>query len=747
MANIPQVFVPDLPAEVDALTAAFAYARGGINVGPLRQGTKNPGGVLGKHWPSRTSTDPKMIAAWFAGTDLGVFLHCLGLVVFDVDDPEKVPDWMWPHLATAPFQRSRRGGDPRRGHHLFAVPPGRTLGNSLGTLPRGWGEIRGHGGVIVAAPTRHEAEDGLYAWVRTGAVPVLPEEIASHLPDGREAGRPATSAELDAFLAERIESRKPQLVEPILRRFATEAAGGSRHEACLSAACQMIRESAAGLYPARPALRNLFDAFETLIGTDRDARAEFLRIATWGLGQLTPERVKEVRAKHEPPDLGFPSDPSTAPADDEPAGADQRRGYLPSSFWESEDRADLRRIRDAADARLLCPDALLGAHLARLSAMISPSVRVDTGLGRASLNLFVILLGPSGAGKTQAAKTSRELLPPPPVRGFLDMLPMGSGEGLAETYFGWVEEESEKGRTRKVKKRVRENAFFYADEGEAMTKIMSRLGSTIGETLRSMWVGATTGQQNAAAETRRVLEADTYGLGIVIGFQPSTIGPLLADGGGGTPQRFLFLHAAPLDLPDEPTPWPGAFANAEHWLPTKDLELPADIKAEVWRNARAARLAGSETAELDSHRDLTKAKMAALLAIMDFRDKITADDWEAAGAIWEASRGVRDSLVASAAAAEAAARLAARNGHIETAAAAHVAALDAEDVHRAKRVGRLLTRYVRSGGETKLGSLSRRLASRDRAWFEAGLDFAVGRGWLTVDEVVGSASLGDSDPR
>ena len=108
------IVVPNLPADVDAMTAALAYAKGGIHVGPIKQQTKNPGKPLGDSWPTKTSTDPRQIAAWFAGEDYGVFLHGLGLLIFDVDKPAAVPDWLWPHLETTPLQRSRKGGDPRR---------------------------------------------------------------------------------------------------------------------------------------------------------------------------------------------------------------------------------------------------------------------------------------------------------------------------------------------------------------------------------------------------------------------------------------------------------------------------------------------------------------------------------------------------------------------------------------------------------------------------------------------------------
>ena len=101
--------IPVLPDGVDMLTAALAYAACGWYVLPVKRGAKNPGTVVGDHWQDKSSRDPKQIAAWFAGTDHGIALHCgrSGAVVLDVDRPELIPaDW-WCHLDTAPFQSTR----------------------------------------------------------------------------------------------------------------------------------------------------------------------------------------------------------------------------------------------------------------------------------------------------------------------------------------------------------------------------------------------------------------------------------------------------------------------------------------------------------------------------------------------------------------------------------------------------------------------------------------------------------------
>ena len=181
IASVP-LTVPVIDPDAGALTAALAYAAAGIYVLPAKCGTKDPGSVVGKGWHTKSSRDPAQIAAWFAGTDHGIALHCgrSGLVVFDVDKPSKVPEVLARHLTSARYQ-STRPDDFGRGHYLFAVPPGRTLGNGTGTLGGEWGDVRGLNGVIIVAPSRH-ADGGEYRWLRTGFIPVLPEESPRRCP-------------------------------------------------------------------------------------------------------------------------------------------------------------------------------------------------------------------------------------------------------------------------------------------------------------------------------------------------------------------------------------------------------------------------------------------------------------------------------------------------------------------------------------------------------------------------------------
>src|SRR6478736_204142 len=77
--------IPHLSEDVDTLTAALKYAEAGWFVLPVKPETKNAGSVLGKGWHTKSSRDPKQIAAWFAATDYQIALHVgrSGAIAFD----------------------------------------------------------------------------------------------------------------------------------------------------------------------------------------------------------------------------------------------------------------------------------------------------------------------------------------------------------------------------------------------------------------------------------------------------------------------------------------------------------------------------------------------------------------------------------------------------------------------------------------------------------------------------------------
>jgi putative DNA primase/helicase len=298
--------VPDLAPDTDNLAAALAYAKAGWYVLPVKR-DKHPGSVVGRRWQDKSSREPQQIAAWFAGTGHGIALHCgrSGAIVFDVDHPRELPEILRRHIDVAPFQQTRPDEDAARGHHVFAMPAGRLLGNGLGWLPKGWGEIRGANGVIIVAPNA----DGR-AWKRTGAVSVLPDEIAGMLADASPATDAATDEMVATFIAEHTEQVQPTVLTGLVSSLRTRIdAGQSRHDSAVTVVVGAMKEARAGYYPAQTALDTLRPMFLEAVSkppssssqnaprTGRIAESEFAGILAWAVGQALAADLDEIRKR------------------------------------------------------------------------------------------------------------------------------------------------------------------------------------------------------------------------------------------------------------------------------------------------------------------------------------------------------------------------------------------------------------------------------------------------------------------
>lgn len=442
------------------------------------------------------------------------------------------------------------------------------------------------------------------------------------------------------------------------------------------------------------------------------------------------------------------SDTEEPPEDEgEPADEEKPRpalpGRLPEDFWA--ERPVFRHIRQAAHAKACSADVAFYSFIARLSGMLSHRIRAETGVGtRASLNIFAAVVGPPGAGKSTGASVARALMAAPDD-DFRDGLPVGSGEGVAEVFMGTVEEETgetRKGKggvetpvTRKVRRQVRHNAFFYADEGETLAKLSERNGSTLPETLRRAAVGEALGQTNATEERTRYIPEGSYSMGLLVGFQPSNAGPVLADSSTGTPQRFLWGWAIDPSIPDEAPAWPGAFVHhpgLKRPADSVDITFPPDICAELRREHLAKARGEVEVAELDAHAPLMRVKLAALLALLDDRMHVTHDDWRLADVVWQSSCAVRNALVERALRDAAAERERQDQAKVMQEVRAHEAK---GDIDRAlARVARNIARKAAeaAGDGITFGALNRALAGRDRPLLTKALDVAETHQWVSV---------------
>jgi hypothetical protein len=448
----------------------------------------------------------------------------------------------------------------------------------------------------------------------------------------------------------------------------------------------------------------------------------------------------------EPPDVVVHAEPG--PADDWTARdhAQPRQADAPvlgDDFWNT--RPSLLRIRLAAHAQQCSAGFLLEAVLARVAAAVPCEIQLPAPIGAPRpLSLFVAGVAPSGVGKTVVNDNAR-LYFPISIPAVSDQLPLGSGEGLIEAFFDWVEETTPDGKTVTVKQQTRYGAYYYVDEGQVLAELSNRKGATILPTIRAMFSGAQIGNTNAARDTRRLINPGDYTVGLVVSVQPRLAGALLDDADAGTPQRFLWAHAADPTIPDEPTTWPPPIG----WEPpsAKDLKalrtagrfggrrIPAlkvarSILDEI-RQTGLARARGAATLDpLDAHATLVRFKVSGLLALLERRVSVTPDDWSLADSVMQYSNAVRVGVLGEL-------READREREDATTARAarrHVGVVTAEEQHRVVECAKRIAKKVRDEpNRWTRGSLYKSM-SYWRDVFDDALDHALGKQWVIEED-------------
>lgn len=434
-----------------------------------------------------------------------------------------------------------------------------------------------------------------------------------------------------------------------------------------------------------------------------------------------------------------------------------RLAHLPDEFWGSRDL--FKQVWAAAKAEGAAPDAVLGVVLARAAAMTSHELTFNSGKP-GNLNLFVNVVAPSGIGKTEAMRSGKQLIALPPYlcdqygeinKDRYREASLGSGEGIAEIYMGVKELETGdfirsgpgKGdpKTKPVRMQVRNNAYLHLDEGETLTKMNERRGSTVGQIIRSAWVGAQLGQANAAELTTRDVPAGTYALGLVIGFQPHAAQQLLADGGGGTPQRFLWLSALDTDMAagpsDPPHPYHLPLGDDRGGARRGIVAFPQEIKQALWDALSYKTKHPEEIEEINSHEPLMRCKLAALLCVLDERMEVDREDWRLSGMIWAVSCAVRDRLIEYGRQEKVRARDAEKERHAELVAAGEAARMEVTE--RVAAYARTTAEHVRAAiaeGAEGIGRSDerRRVKSNLRQSWDAALEYAQARGWVRLSD-------------
>jgi len=333
---------------------------------------------------------------------------------------------------------------------------------------------------------------------------------------------------------------------------------------------------------------------------------------------------------------------------------------LPVEFYER--RVWLKELRRIAHERMAAADAVLGSYLAIVASQIPPGLRLDTSIGSPlTASLYVIMVGPSGRGKTKGTSVAKKL-----YREQIVSEVLATGEGLVEAFWGKTKiQDPTTLKFTTERAQIHTNKLFVLDEGQGLLQMEKRVGNMTGVILRSAWSGSDAGQSNATEERKRKLEAGSYNLGLVMGMQNEVAGELLADPSLGTPQRFLWFSVIDptMKLTDVDRPFDDVLTHPIHpshirlappsfigGSTTLDLTpMPMTLDASIRLRLREEDFLKSTgqiaVDEQDSQKPASLGKLAMIFAYLDGHDHVSEDDWDMATTIYDTSALVREQLL------------------------------------------------------------------------------------------------------
>ena len=419
------------------------------------------------------------------------------------------------------------------------------------------------------------------------------------------------------------------------------------------------------------------------------------------------------------------------PQHDPHPGPPQDDGSDHEQFWDLT--ATLGHIRDFARARRVSPWAMLGVTLAQLLTTIPPSVQIPPLVGgRASLNLFVGLVGNSGRGKGAPERAARDAFRLKPIY----TTGIGSGEGINHLFAHFDKKAGETVMDRQC-------VLFSVPEIDMLAALSQRNASTLLPQLRKAWSGEPLSFAYAAKDKAVVVEEHSYRLNLIAGIQPRRAGALLDDADGGTPQRFVWLPCVDRDAPDERPPepepidltgiangWPADFGvNLAGRRGPHDVALPPEVTELVDRSRLAALRDEPATSALDGHALLCRIKVAVALALLHNAREVTHAFWDMSGTVMAVSDSTRASVETELA--ERAERVNRARGRAEG-----VRAVEADVIREdeaIKRVVRTLVRRLQKvKGSVTWSGLREAVAHRDRCYFEDAVDTLAAAGQIEI---------------
>ena len=622
---------------------ALELAAQGFKVIPIGPGQKHPPLPA---WQKAATSDPATITAWWTGLyrnhGIGIATGHAGLFVIDIDAHGEIDGhetWaalceQHPELYDLDTIIVITGSD---GTHIYLrAPEGVEIRNDAGRRLGPGIDIRGIGGQVLAPPTVHP-NGTRYAYAASSSTvadaPACIIERLTRTDPAVERAPRAPSAPVTPTTHPTVTGDETPM-DWFNRNHTWEqllTAAGWHHD---------HTDRTGEQHWTRPGKNGGTSATIGWQGNDA------LHVFTSSIPELTPDQsISKFRfhslTNHNGDDRAAatairtrmqPATPFTRPVDltvtpttssTEPAEP-HRAALLPETFWTA--RPNLQHIRQAAHSRMLAPDGLLGAVLARLASLTHHNWKLPATIGsEAGLDFYAALVGQPGAGKGRSMSVAAQLLPNPSEHTWLAGRyfegPIGSGEGMVRAFYRRTTDPDDKGKPVSRLEQDCWNALFRIDEGEALDKLARRSDQTTMTTLRQMFsseeLGATYSNEDKNLRVRH------YRCGLVMGIQPSRARFLLDDANGGTPARFTWwnLHdpTVPLDGPD----WPGPLNwNPPHRKPGAPSHYSADghaidlltihpaITLEV-RQIRHAFLTNGSDDPLHGHLTLVKLKTAA----------------------------------------------------------------------------------------------------------------------------------------
>lgn len=369
-------------------------------------------------------------------------------------------------------------------------------------------------------------------------------------------------------------------------------------------------------------------------------------------------------------------------------------GISADEFFLHSGSEQLEKIYGWARHRYGSPWGVFFGVLLRVAASVPPHVQLPPVVGRyASLNMLCAFVGESGRGKGNTTGIAREAWPTEVLE-----LPVGSGQGIAAEFA------NNPGKA----------VIFDIPEIDALRGNAAQQGSIVLATIKSFAMGELLGQANATKDARRIVSAHSYRGCLSVGAQPGHADVIFGDASGGLPQRFLWAPVVDPNHPGGKFPAPDPLVmDMPDWGTGNDgvvevvyghPKIEPSIVATHIANVRG------EGDPLDGHANLTRCKVAALLAIMHGRLEVTEWDWNLSATVMVVSNATRAGLERDEAEI--------KRRRFQERGLERAIEKDGFDAGRLESVIRSIVEQLHRSGEMPGSELRTGLTSDNRRWFD-----------------------------